>query len=243
MLADKDPSMCYTIPYHSYKTVELECRGLVSVSSEVTNMSQAEHIIPSSIVAVYPDHDAAEHAVRRLHETGIAMSDLSIVGRDFQTTEEPVGFVSAKDYATAGAATGAWFGGLFGLCIGAAFLILPGIGPVVVAGPLTAAVVAGIEGALAGTALGSLGARSLAGVFPGKRRSNTRRTSRGVNSLSWSGASPRLSPAPRACSANIRPSTSISTVPRRLDSSPHGHDNRQSVTPPFLHAPASMQKL
>ena len=48
------------------------------------------------------------------------------------------------------------FGGLFGLVIGAAFLVLPGVGPVVVAGPLAAAVVAAIEGALAGTALGSL---------------------------------------------------------------------------------------
>ena len=120
-------------------------------------MSHVENPIPLSIVAVYPDHDTAEHAVRELHEAGIAMSDLSIVGRDFQTTEEPVGFVDAKDYATAGAATGAWFGGLFGLCVGAAFLVLPGIGPIVVAGPLTAALVGGIEGALAGTALGGLG--------------------------------------------------------------------------------------
>jgi uncharacterized membrane protein len=123
---------------------------------EVTTMSQAAPTIASSIVAVYPDHQSAERAVRLLHEEGIAMGDLSIVGRDFQTTEEPIGFVSSRDYARAGAATGAWFGGLFGLCVGAAFLVLPGLGPVVVAGPLTAAVVAGIEGALCGTALGSL---------------------------------------------------------------------------------------
>ena len=94
--------------------------------------------------------------MRRLHEAGFAMGDLSIIGRDFQMSEEPVGFVSASDYAKAGAGTGAWFGGLFGLLVGAAFLVLPGVGPVVVAGPLTAAVLAGLEGAIAGTALGSL---------------------------------------------------------------------------------------
>jgi outer membrane lipoprotein SlyB len=120
-------------------------------------MSHVDTAIPTSIVAVYADHDSAAQAVRCLHEAGIAMSDLSIVGRDFQTTEEPVGFVSAGEYATAGAATGAWFGGLLGLCVGAAFLVLPGLGPIVVAGPLTAALLGGIEGALAGTALGSLG--------------------------------------------------------------------------------------
>ena len=120
-------------------------------------MSELQSHVNSSIVAVYADHEAAERMVRQLHEAGISMSDLSIIGRGSQTTEEPVGFVSAGDYAQAGAATGAWFGGLLGLCVGAAFLVLPGIGPIVVAGPLSAAVLAGIEGALAGTALGSLG--------------------------------------------------------------------------------------
>ena len=75
-------------------------------------------------------------------------------------SEEPVGFISTGDYAKAGAETGAWFGGLFGLLVGAAFLILPGVGPVVVAGPLAAALLAGLEGAIAGTALGSLAGRA-----------------------------------------------------------------------------------
>jgi uncharacterized membrane protein len=119
-------------------------------------MSHGETSVSSSIVAVYPDHAEAEQAVRRLHEAGFAMSDLSIIGRDFQMSEEPVGFVSAGDYAKAGAGTGACFGGLFGLLVGAAFVIVPGVGPVVVAGPLAAALMAGLEGAIAGTALGSL---------------------------------------------------------------------------------------
>jgi uncharacterized membrane protein len=119
-------------------------------------MSQVETSVGPSIVAVYPDHAAAERAVRRLHEAGFAMRDLSIVGRDFQVSEEPVGFISTGDYAKAGAGTGAWFGGLFGLLVGAAFLILPGVGPVVVAGPLAVALLGGLEGAIAGTALGSL---------------------------------------------------------------------------------------
>ena len=119
-------------------------------------MSQTEHVLNSSIVAVYPDHEAAERMVRHLHAAGIPMCDLSIIGRGARTMEEPVGFVSAGDYASAGAATGAWFGGLLGLCVGAAFLVLPGIGPIMVAGPLAAALLGGIEGALAGTALGSV---------------------------------------------------------------------------------------
>ena len=119
-------------------------------------MSRVETPVSSSIVAIYHDHGAAEQAVRRLHEEGFAMADLSIIGRDFQVSEEPVGFVSAGDYAKAGAGTGAWFGGLFGLMVGAAAVLVPGVGPVVVAGPLAAALMAGLEGAIAGTALGGL---------------------------------------------------------------------------------------
>lgn len=120
-------------------------------------MSQEKTTVESSVVAVYHDQKAAEHALRQLHEAGFATSDLSIVGRDFQMSEQPIGFISAGDYASAGAAAGTWFGGLFGLCVGAAFLVLPGLGPVVIAGPLATAILAGIEGAIAGTALGSLG--------------------------------------------------------------------------------------
>jgi uncharacterized membrane protein len=119
-------------------------------------MSTTETATAHSVVAVYPDHAAAERAVRQLHESGFNLGDLSIVGRDFQETEEPYGLVSRGDYVKAGAETGSLFGGLFGMCFGVGFLALPGIGLVVVAGPLAAALLAGIEGALAGTALGGL---------------------------------------------------------------------------------------
>jgi hypothetical protein len=135
-------------------------------------VSQAETPFASSVVAVYPDHTAAERAVRQLHEAGFALDELSIVGRDFQVTEEPYGFVSRGDYIKAGAATGAWFGGLFGLFLGAGFLVLPGLGFVVVAGPIAAAVLAAVEGALAGTALGSLGGALVGWGVPHDRAIN-----------------------------------------------------------------------
>src|SRR4051812_12617247 len=119
-------------------------------------MSVAETSVGSRVVAVYPDHASAEEAVRRLVKEGISMKDVSIVGRDFQVEEEPIGFVSAGDFVGAGAGAGAWMGGLFGLLLGAAFLVLPGVGPVIIAGPLSAALLGGLEGALAGAAIGAL---------------------------------------------------------------------------------------
>ena len=119
------------------------------------SMSQALTPYGSSIVAVYPDHDSAEHAIRLLHKEGFALEDLSIIGRDIQMSEEPTGFVSTGDYVSAGA-VGGTVRRACGGCARAALLVLPGVGPIVVTGPLAAAVLAGIEGALAGVAVGAL---------------------------------------------------------------------------------------
>ena len=126
------------------------------VQTPAAPTSQTSIQVTSRVVAVYPDHASAETAVRRLLKEGFAMKDVSIVGRDFQVSEEPIGFLSTGDFAKVGAGTGAWMGGLFGLLVGAAFLVLPGVGPVIIAGPLSAAILGGLEGALAGAAMGAL---------------------------------------------------------------------------------------
>ena len=110
----------------------------------------------SSIVAVFPDHESAEEAVQVLEQSGFDLKHISIMGRDFQVSERPIGFVTTGDVAVQGATAGAWAGGIFGLLMGAAFLILPGVGPVIIAGPLAAALLGGLEGALAGAAIGGL---------------------------------------------------------------------------------------
>jgi len=110
----------------------------------------------ATVIAVYPDHPSAEDAVRRLQKDGIPMQNISIIGKDFQTVEQPLGFVTTGTIAKEGAKVGAWTGGIFGLLVGAAFLILPGVGPVFIFGPLSAALLGGIEGALGGAAFGGL---------------------------------------------------------------------------------------
>jgi uncharacterized membrane protein len=110
----------------------------------------------ATVIAVYPDHASAEDAVRRLQQDGISMQDVSIIGKDFQAVEKPLGFVTTGTVAKEGAKVGAWAGGIFGLLVGAAFLILPGVGPVLAFGPLSVALLGGLEGALAGAAFGGL---------------------------------------------------------------------------------------
>jgi hypothetical protein len=107
----------------------------------------------SSTVAVYTSIDDAEQAVQKLAEGGFPITKVSLMGRDFSTEKKIHGFVTPCDVAKSTASTGAWVGGLFGLLAGAAFLWVPGVGPLVVAGSLAAAVLGGVEGAVAGAAL------------------------------------------------------------------------------------------
>ena len=182
-------------------------------------MSPKETAIASSVVAVYPDHAAAERAVRQLHEAGFDLGDLSIVGRDFQVTEEPYGLVSRGDYVKAGAETGALFGWLFGLCIGAGFLVLPGLGLVVVAGPHRGGAAGGHRrSAWREPALGSLAGALVGWDVPKDRAIKYEKQVTGGKFLVLVRSVPRSSPAPGACSPPKGRTTSMSTSLRRLES-------------------------
>src|SRR6516164_2527174 len=107
----------------------------------------------SSAIAVFPHIDQAEEAVRQLGERGFPIQQVSIVAQTLGTEKKVHGFVTPCDVAKSSARTGAWVGGIFGLLVGAAFVWLPGVGPLIVAGSLTSALMGGLEGAVAGAAL------------------------------------------------------------------------------------------
>ena len=54
--------------------------------------------------------------------------------------------------------SGAFWGGLWGLLFGAAFFWVPGIGPVLIGGPLVAWIIAALEGAVVVGGLSAIGA-------------------------------------------------------------------------------------
>ncbi|MDQ2806803.1 MAG: DUF1269 domain-containing protein [Chloroflexota bacterium] len=112
----------------------------------------------SAIVAVYDTHVEAEEAVRDLQKSGFDMQKLSIVGKDYQTEEEVVGYYTMGDRMQKWGATGAFWGGLWGILFGSAFFLIPGIGPLLAAGPLVGWIIGALEGAVVVGGLSALGA-------------------------------------------------------------------------------------
>jgi uncharacterized membrane protein len=111
-----------------------------------------------SVVAVYHTHADAELAVKSLQNAGIDMRTLSIVAKDYHTDEQVVGYYNVGDRMKRWGATGAFWGGFWGLLFGSAFFAIPGLGPILVAGPLVAWIVGALEGAAVVGGLGVLGA-------------------------------------------------------------------------------------
>jgi uncharacterized membrane protein len=112
----------------------------------------------NSVVAIYDTHEQAEHAVKELQEAGVDMKSLSIAAKDMHTDEQVVGYYNTGDRMKHWGKVGAFWGGFWGLLFGSALFAIPGIGPILVAGPLVAWIVAGLEGAAVVGGVSALGA-------------------------------------------------------------------------------------
>jgi hypothetical protein len=111
-----------------------------------------------SIVATYASHPAAETAVKELQQSGFNMKKLSIVGREYHTDEQVVGYYNAGDRMKYWGGVGAFWGWIWGCLFGSAFFLIPGLGPLVVAGPLVGWIIGALESAVVVGGISALGA-------------------------------------------------------------------------------------
>src|SRR5215510_12053361 len=103
---------------------------------------------------IYPHRDSFDHALEALRAAGFRNSDVSVIlpERD-RTTRDLAHEINTKapEGAAAGAGTGAAIGGVLGWLVGIGAIAIPGIGPLVAAGPVVAALAgAGAAGATGG---------------------------------------------------------------------------------------------
>jgi hypothetical protein len=127
------------------------------IPSQPLNMEKTMSIT-NSVVAIYDTHAQAEHAIKELQEAGVDMKSLSIAGKDTHTVEDVVGYYNAGDRMKHWGKVGAFWGGFWGLLFGSGLFLIPGLGPILVAGPLVAWIIAGLEGAVVVGGVSALGA-------------------------------------------------------------------------------------
>jgi len=113
----------------------------------------------STVVGLFDDAAQAHRAAQDLIDAGIPRDAISVAANNVRrehaagTTEETP---AVGDNFVAGLGTGAVLGGLGGLLVGLAALAIPGIGPIVAAGPLFSALTGVGVGAAIGGIIGGL---------------------------------------------------------------------------------------
>ena len=112
----------------------------------------------NACIAIFNTHTAAEDAIHELQRAGFDMKKLSIVGKDYHTEEHVVGYYNTGDRMQYWGKLGAFWGGLWGFLFGTAFFWVPGVGSLVIGGPLVSWLVGALEGAVMVGGLSALGA-------------------------------------------------------------------------------------
>jgi hypothetical protein len=116
-----------------------------------------------TVVGTYDNIETAYAVANDLVSAGYNRNDISVIANDrdsayspYVTTTANTKVVNKTDDVGTGAGIGAAIGGIGGLLLGLGALAIPGIGPVVAAGPLLAALTGAGVGAVAGGIVGAL---------------------------------------------------------------------------------------
>jgi len=128
-----------------------------------------------TVVALYDDVAIAQRAVEKLVNNGFTRDSVSLLAND--ASNEYAKYLNTygagTDYtedavtASEGAGFGATVGALTGILVGLGAFMIPGVGPIIGAGPLIAGLTGGVVGAVAGGATGGLvGGLVKTGVAP-----------------------------------------------------------------------------
>lgn len=112
----------------------------------------------NAVVGIFNTHIQAETSIKELQRAGFDMKKLSIVGKDYHPEEHVVGYYNAGDRMLFWGKQGAFWGGFWGLLFGSALFVIPGVGPLIVFGPLVGWIVGALEGAVVIGGLSALGA-------------------------------------------------------------------------------------
>ena len=108
--------------------------------------------------ALYDTHLQAEQAVAKLQANGYDMKQLSIVGQEYHTEEKVIGYYNMGDRMLKWGGNGAFWGSMWGMLFGSAFVLIPGAGPLLLAGPLVGMLAGALEGAVVVGGVSALGA-------------------------------------------------------------------------------------
>lgn len=112
--------------------------------------AQSSQNTAKTVIGVFDSRDSAEKAVMDLRNQGFTTEEINIVSKEKESGMQGGEGEQYDDDITDGALTGGAIGGIGGLLLGAGAMAIPGVGPVIAAGPIAAALSGAVAGGIAG---------------------------------------------------------------------------------------------
>ncbi|NPV26654.1 MAG: DUF1269 domain-containing protein [Firmicutes bacterium] len=125
---------------------------MVTLLLEQKSFVRRRNLLAKTVASTFASRDQAERAVNELRQKGFDR-EISIVAKDEKgDLKKDIGAPTMRgDTVTDGATTGGVLGGLAGLAVGAGALAIPGLGPIVAAGPIAGLLSGAATGGIAGS--------------------------------------------------------------------------------------------
>ena len=123
-------------------------QNMGSAAQLSSSVSQTGNQGAKSVIGVFNSRANAEQAVNVLRTQGFTTEEINIVSKNKKQQGQDSEYF--EDDITDGALTGGTLGGIGGLLLGAGALAIPGVGPVIAAGPIAAALSGAVAGGIAG---------------------------------------------------------------------------------------------
>lgn len=112
-----------------------------------------------TVVAIFDNYSNAENAAKEIKDNGLRTDDISIIAKDkdgdVDTTDKTglsmgTSQKGVNDNISDGVISGGILGGLAGLLIGAGSMVVPGLGIIAAAGPITGLLSGAVTGGIVG---------------------------------------------------------------------------------------------
>lgn len=106
-----------------------------------------------TVVGLFDSQDHAETAARQVRDQGLRTDDISVVAKHGGVDEGERGATMGRgvnDNISDGVVSGGVLGGIAGLLIGAGSMVIPGLGIIAAAGPITGLLSGAVTGGIVG---------------------------------------------------------------------------------------------
>lgn len=117
--------------------------------ANITDTMNQQSGIPQAVVGLFSSLNAARESAAQLRQSGFTIEEINIISKE-KTNDNVVNNMGSDDSIADGTMAGGAIGGIGGLLLSAGALTIPGIGPIIAAGPIAATIAGAVGGGITG---------------------------------------------------------------------------------------------